>query len=165
MRIGAIDPGTLRAGHSVIDLDRIGGGIRVLEIGTWALRGANRMERLGNLADEAGAFVERYALRVLVIEGAWVGEFASAALALGEARGVVIGVAHRADVTIVEYQPKEIKKAIAGKGNASKALVAQALASRFGLAQQLVGGPEYDATDALALAVTHAPAVRRPRFV
>jgi Holliday junction resolvasome RuvABC endonuclease subunit len=63
----------------------------------------------------------------------------------------------------VQYRPAEIKKAAAGKGNASKQAVALALVTRYGLDRKLAEGEAFDSTDALALALCHVPRVRAVR--
>jgi crossover junction endodeoxyribonuclease RuvC len=81
-----------------------------------------------------------------------VAKYATAALAVGEARGIVIGLAGAVGRDVALYPPTTIKKVVTSLGNASKNLVAQAVARRLGLKQP----PEPDAADALAVAICHA---------
>ncbi len=73
-------------------------------------------------------------------------------LKLGQARGVVLMCAARAGVTVGEYAPSLVKKAVVGTGGAEKAQV-HAMVARL-LPGAKIAGP--DAADALAVAITHA---------
>lgn len=159
MKIAGIDPGTTIAGYALIDYDRVSKRIRVLDLGAWTLAGADRVARLGDLWVRAEAWLDASAPRVLALELAHVGPHPGASLAISEARGVVLAAAYAHDVKVCQYRPSTAKKAITGRGNASKPQVRTALVARFGL------NPEapLDASDALALAVTHAPHELAPR--
>lgn len=71
---------------------------------------------------------------------------------LGQARGVISLAATSKGIPLFEYSATRIKKAIVGKGLASKAQVQAMIAHTLGLKEL----PSYmDVTDALALAVAH----------
>ena len=71
---------------------------------------------------------------------------------LGHARGVAMLAAIEAGVTVVEYTPAEIKRAVVGYGRAEKPQVAQMVKLLLGL--DAIPKP-HDATDALAVAICH----------
>ncbi len=72
---------------------------------------------------------------------------------LGQARGVICLAAAGKNINFFEYAATRIKKAIVGKGLASKAQVQRMVASILGLKSI----PVYtDVTDALALAIAHS---------
>ena len=76
---------------------------------------------------------------------------------LGQARGVICLAAHVSRVAFFEYSATRIKKAIVGKGLASKAQVQRMVSHSLGLKTLT----EYmDVTDALALAIAHSYIVR-----
>jgi crossover junction endodeoxyribonuclease RuvC len=74
------------------------------------------------------------------------------ALKLGHARGVALLAASQAGVTVIEYAPAEIKRAVVGFGRAEKHQVGQMIKLLLGL--DSVPTP-HDAADALAVAVCH----------
>ena len=76
----------------------------------------------------------------------------AARLKLGHARGVAMLAAIEAGVTVVEYTPAEIKRAVVGYGRAEKPQVAQMVKMLLGL--DAIPKP-HDATDALAVAICH----------
>lgn len=72
---------------------------------------------------------------------------------LGQARGVICLAAASRKIPFFEYSATRIKKAIVGKGLASKAQVQRMVANTLGLKTL----PAYmDVTDALALAIAHS---------
>ena len=73
-------------------------------------------------------------------------------LKLGQARGVVLLGASRAGMDVGEYAARLVKKSVVGIGNASKDQV-HAMVMRL-LPGAQIAGP--DASDALAIAITHA---------
>lgn len=71
---------------------------------------------------------------------------------LGQARGVICLAAEREKVLLIEYGATRIKKAIVGKGLASKLQVQRMVAKTL----KIETLPKYtDVTDALALAIAH----------
>ncbi len=72
---------------------------------------------------------------------------------LGQARGVICLAAAEKNIPFFEYAATRIKKAIVGKGLASKSQVQRMVAGTLGLKSL----PVYmDVTDALALAIAHS---------
>jgi len=72
---------------------------------------------------------------------------------LGQARGVICLAAFTAKVPLFEYSATRIKKAIVGKGLASKTQVQSMVTHVLGLK---VSSSYLDVTDALALAIGHS---------
>ncbi|MDP2830946.1 MAG: crossover junction endodeoxyribonuclease RuvC [Candidatus Omnitrophota bacterium] len=76
---------------------------------------------------------------------------------LGQARGVICLAAFTAGLPFFEYSATRIKKAIVGKGLASKAQVQRMVTHTLGLKTSV---PYLDVTDALALAIAHSYIVK-----
>jgi crossover junction endodeoxyribonuclease RuvC len=72
---------------------------------------------------------------------------------LGQARGVICLAAFTAGLPFFEYSATRIKKAIVGKGLASKAQVQRMVTHTLGLK---TASSYLDVTDALALAIAHS---------
>jgi crossover junction endodeoxyribonuclease RuvC len=85
------------------------------------------------------------------VESLFFHKDAQAAAKLGHARGVVLLCLARAGIPIAEYAPAKIKRTIAGSGQADKRQVALMVRA----ALSLDGLPPADASDALAIAMTH----------
>ena len=76
---------------------------------------------------------------------------------LGQARGVICLAAFTAGVPFFEYSATRVKKAIVGKGLASKAQVQRMVTHVLGLKTST---SYLDVTDALALAIAHSYMVK-----
>ncbi|RMG48851.1 MAG: crossover junction endodeoxyribonuclease RuvC [Acidobacteria bacterium] len=155
LRILGIDPGSRRTGYALAEFR--GGEIVALELGSWSLPARGRRSAaLARLLGEVEAWLADRHPDVAAVEGLFQHRNVRSALALAEARGVVLAALGRAGIDVVEYAPAAIKKCVCGNGTAPKDQVRRALArtvpglSRFPLADY----PE-DATDALAAAVCH----------
>jgi crossover junction endodeoxyribonuclease RuvC len=103
--------------------------------------------------------IQTYAPHVLSLEKAFVAYNVQSALRLGEARGVALLAGVQAGLRIAEYNPTEIKTAVAGYGRAEKMQVQKAVYAILagGRSPEALGLPVHlDATDALAAAICHA---------
>jgi crossover junction endodeoxyribonuclease RuvC len=76
----------------------------------------------------------------------------STAIAVGQARGVVMLAIAQAGLDVAEYTPNEVKQAVAGYGSADKKQVQEMV--RVLLSMPSIPKPD-DAADALAIAITH----------
>ena len=94
----------------------------------------------------------------VALESSFYGKDADAANKLGEARGVVRLAVKRGGLGVTEYTPAQVKKAVAGRGQASKEQV-QYMVSRLLRLDEMPRS--LDASDALAVALCH---VHRQRF-
>jgi crossover junction endodeoxyribonuclease RuvC len=72
------------------------------------------------------------------------------ALALAQARGMVLAVAGMAGLSVYSYPPSVVKQTVTGRGRASKEQVALMVQGLVGLRRP----PRSDAADALAVAIT-----------
>jgi crossover junction endodeoxyribonuclease RuvC len=89
---------------------------------------------------------------VVALEDVFARVNMKSALALAQARGMVLAVVGLRGLTVTSYTAPLVKKAITGRGRAEKDQVARMVAVLVGLKHP----PRSDAADALALAVTHA---------
>jgi len=74
------------------------------------------------------------------------------AIAVGQARGVVMLCLEQFGIETFEYTPKEVKQAVAGYGSAEKRQVQEMVRALLQL--HSIPKPD-DAADALAIAITH----------
>ena len=107
--------------------------------------------RIGHLHQAMHGLIGEIQPTVCVLESAFMGINPRSALLLGQARGALLAACARFGLPIKEISPSEVKRAIAGKGNADKKQVAEALAQLMGFDRQ---GMSYDVSDALAIALT-----------
>lgn len=107
--------------------------------------------------------IEQWHPQVLSLEKAFLAYNVQSALRLGEARGVALLAASQAGLRIAEYNPTEIKTAVASYGRADKVQVQKAVFAHLNMSQNpqtidLAG--RKDATDALAAALCHLSSSR-----
>ena len=116
--------------------------------------------RLLKIAVGIESLIERFRPDVCAVEEAFFSVNAKTALKLGHVRGVVLLAAERAGVEIAEYAPRFIKQTVVGYGAAEK----QQVQEMMRVLLKLKSAPTpLDASDALAVAVTHLHQGGRPR--
>lgn len=86
------------------------------------------------------------------IEAPFFGKNVQSMLKLGRAQGVCIAAAMRHGLDVTEYSPKKVKQAITGNGNADKEQVMKMLQTLLSFTHTT---KQFDATDALAVALCH----------
>ena len=144
-----IDPGSAICGFGVV----VGEGTRVRLVDAGVIRttvGLSDGERLVELERTLDALLAEHRPDRVAVERLYFQRNTRTAMAVAQARGVVLLVLARRGLIVEEPTPSEIKLAICGNGTANKAQVA-AMVSRL-LGQEL-GGVIDDATDALAAAI------------
>ena len=98
------------------------------------------------------AVIAEFQPQAAAVEEVFVNENPQSTLKLGQARGVVLLAAARSGLTVGEYAPTLVKKAVVGTGGAAKAQV-HAMVARLLPGVKIAGA---DSADALAVAITHA---------
>jgi crossover junction endodeoxyribonuclease RuvC len=146
-----IDPGTAILGFGVIRGDTDPELIDVGVIETDAK--APMAERLLILHEATTELIETYRPDVLAIEQLFFARNVTTAIAVGQARGVVLLAAAQAGIGVAEYSPSEVKFAVAGYGKAEKRQMQEMV--RIILNLDHAPQPD-DAADALAIALCHA---------
>jgi len=157
MRVLGIDPGTRIVGYGLVEPQ----GYRILPIGFGAIRAPMNLsyaERLLRIRDEIVRVIRQEKPDAVAIEEAFYGKSASAALRMGEGRGVALVAVAQELRPLFQYTPAEVKKAVVGNGRAHKSQVQQMVRMILGLRE--APEPE-DAADALAVAICHC---NRARF-
>lgn len=151
MKVFGIDPGSERTGFGCVQSD----GhrhclVRYGAIGVHA--GSTFPERLGTIYRALVTEIEACAPDCVAIENVFYATNVRSALKLGHARGVAMLAAVECGVSVAEYTPAEIKRAVVGFGRAEKPQVQQMVKLLLGLDR--IPSP-HDAADALAVAICH----------
>ena len=155
MRILGIDPGSRVCGYGVIDF--VGGEMRYVECGVLTAPEEKAMEeRLGEIARGLREVIGELAPAIVAIEDVFSHQNVRSALALAQARGMALAVVGLRGLDVASYPPASVKKAVSGSGRADKAQVARMVQALIGLKSL----PRADATDALAVAITHGRTMR-----
>lgn len=146
-----IDPGTTIMGFGLIRV--VNKKMEFMQLNELQL---NKMDdhymKLKRIFERTIELIDTYHPDEIAIEAPFFGKNVQSMLKLGRAQGVAMAAGLSRDIPITEYEPKKIKMAITGNGNASKEQVAKML-------QQLLGlktlPKNLDSTDGLAAAVCH----------
>ena len=131
---------------------------RLVPLASGVIRAGKRPlpARLKIIHDALVGVVEEYGPTVVALEDIFMAKHANAAMKLGHARGAAMLVAANAELAVHEYPPALVKRTVAGRGGADKVQVAKMVAVVLGLREL----PGLDATDALAVAITHCQGAR-----
>ena len=149
MRILGIDPGSVKTGYGVIDVE--GRHIKCVDYGIIKLGTAPFNDRLRTIFTDIQSLIEELQPDQVAIESVFVSRGLQSALKLGHARGAAICAAITLDIAVAEYAPKQIKQAVVGKGGAAK----QQVQYMVGMLLNIKKPIQEDAADALAVAICH----------
>ncbi len=146
-----IDPGTTIMGFGLIRV--VNKQMEFIQLNELQLnKYDDHYTKLRRIFERTIELIETHCPDEIAIEAPFFGKNVQSMLKLGRAQGVAMAAGLSRGIPITEYEPKKIKMAITGNGNASKEQVAKML-------QQLLGLKELpknlDSTDGLAAAVCH----------
>jgi crossover junction endodeoxyribonuclease RuvC len=147
-----IDPGTATTGYGIVRLEQDGSLVAVKYGVILTPKEATASARLVMLYDELRNLISEYQPEIAAVEKLFFSRNVTTALAVGQARGVVMLCLEQSGISAFEYTPLEIKQAVAGYGGAEKKQVQEMV--RALLALDSIPKPD-DAADALAVAITH----------
>ncbi|HWA01397.1 MAG TPA: crossover junction endodeoxyribonuclease RuvC [Caulobacterales bacterium] len=146
-----VDPGLNRCGWGVVASE----GVRLSHVAHGVIQPPAHGElaaRLAHLYEALSVIIVQHQPHEAAVEETFVNSNARAALSLGQARGVALAAAAKGGVSVAEYSPATIKKAVVGSGAADKAQVAFMVRRLLPAA----GEVSADAADALGVALCHA---------
>jgi crossover junction endodeoxyribonuclease RuvC len=144
-----IDPGTAALGYGIVDSTR--GRLREVDHGCLETSPdvslPDRLLAIHALVDE---LIETHDPAVIAVERLFFSRNAQTAMAVGQARGVVLLAAAQHGTQVREATPNEVKSAVAGYGAADKDQIQRMVQMVLGMAER--PRPD-DAADALAIAI------------
>lgn len=156
IRILGIDPGSRLTGFGIIEVQ--GNRLHCVATGCVRITGDDLAGRLRVIFQGINQLVAEYRPQEVAIENIFMYRNAESALKLGQARGAAISAVSVQSIPVHEYTPSQIKKAIVGKGNASKEQVQHMVKALLSLNR----APQSDAADALAAALCHGHLRNQP---
>ena len=141
MRIMGIDPG-----YAIV-------GVGLVEYGAIPPPAELPLEtRLRQLYDDMRMLLEQYRPDAVAMEQLFFTTNRTTAIAVAEARGVLLLAAEQQGVPVFSYTPLQVKSAVVGYGKAEKEQVMEMTRRLLNL--RAVPKPD-DAADALAIAICH----------
>lgn len=152
MIILGIDPGTATTGYGVIKKD--GQKITVIDHGCILTPAKTPLpDRLEDISNQLVKIIEKYNPDQAAVEELFFAANSKTAIAVGQARGVILLELRKAGLSVFEYTPLEVKMALTGYGRADKNQIQQMVKALLFLKE--IPKPD-DAADALAIAMCHA---------
>ncbi len=152
MIIFGVDPGTQTMGFGIIEYSR--NEVSYIKSGTITLKNIpEQSQKISVIYKELSDLIKIYKPDEFAIETAFYGKNIQSAMKLGYVRGVAVLAAVHSGIPAKEYSPREIKKAITGKGSAAKEQVQYMILHLLKIKKKF---KNMDESDALAIAVCHA---------
>jgi crossover junction endodeoxyribonuclease RuvC len=146
-----IDPGITNTGYGLVTEES--GRMRAVTHGAIKTRSsADMSERLDTLYTETSRVIVELEPDVVVLEQLFFNTNQKTAIAVGQARGVILLACRHAGRPWAEYTPLQVKMSVVGSGNAAKEQVAYMVCALLGLKEQPA---TLHACDALAMAICH----------
>lgn len=150
MRVFAVDPGYDRLGVAV--LEKHNGKEYLVHSSCILTDKADTVpQRIGEIGSTLESLMKKFKPDVVAIETLFFNKNLKTAVAVAEARGVVIYLAHKHGAEVREFGPQEIKVAVTGYGKSDKQAVMDMLKR---LVPNLPAKALDDEYDAIAVAVT-----------
>lgn len=152
MAVIGFDPGSAITGYGVIE-ERADHSLQVIDYGV--LRTSPKLslpDRLISIYEQVNQILTLHQPHSAAVENLYFQKNVRTALTVGQARGVLLLALAQADLPIAEYNPMEVKQAVAGYGKADKRQMQQMVKMLLNLED--IPRPD-DAADALAVAICH----------
>lgn len=160
-RVLGIDPGTAVTGYGVVDHD--GRTSTLVECGVIRTNAKEPLaSRLLHIHAGVDELIARHRPDALAVEAVFYARNVRTTIVLGHARGVILLAGEQASLTIHEFPPAEIKKAITGTGAATKQQVQFMVAKLLRLKTPPQPADAADGVAAALCAVLSASVTRIP---
>ena len=145
MKILAIDPGFERVGIAVIKKTTTKKDILIYSTCFKTSAKISFPERLRNIGLEVEKVIKKYKPIALSIEKLYFTTNQKTVMGVSEARGTIIYVAAKNNLSIYEYTPPQIKIAVTGYGKASKEMVMSMVPKLIDINKEINSDDELDA--------------------
>ncbi len=159
MRVLGIDPGTVRVGVGIVETSS--NSYKLIHYDVLKLSSSEAMcLRLGKIYKYIKSKILEYNVDAVAIEDVFVAVNPRSALKLGQGRGAAIAAAVERGVSVFEYTPSQIKKAVSCSGSADKEQVSKMVGILLGVRDI----KPHDASDAVAVSICHLNTLPSRRF-
>jgi len=145
MRILGIDPGFERVGIAVLEKTNKQKDVVVYSN---CFKTSNKIpfhERLKNIGLEIEEVIKKYKPEALAIEKLYFTTNQKTVMGVSEARGVIVYIASKNNLSVYEYTPPQIKVAVTGYGKASKEMIMSMVPKLIDIKTDIKSDDELDA--------------------
>jgi len=152
MLILGLDPGTAIVGYALLEKNK--NKLTVLTYGCIRTKSGDEVgTRLAQIEKELEKIVKQFKPQEAAIERLFFLNNVKTAMAVSQARGVMLLTLAKLKLPTFEYTPLQVKLAVTGYGKAPKIQIQKMVKNLLGLEE--LPQPD-DAADALAIAMCHA---------
>lgn len=150
MRVLGIDPGLAITGWSIVDFDKKG-NIDLIDFGAvYTEKGIELKDRLKDIYKDMHELIEKFKPEICGMETLLFYNNVTTAIAVGEARGVILLTLSEFNIPLYEFTPLQVKSSVTGYGKADKRQVQENVKTLCHLEE--LPKPD-DAADAVAVAI------------
>ncbi|MBO7542813.1 crossover junction endodeoxyribonuclease RuvC [bacterium] len=160
MLVLGIDPGTRITGYGLIRSE--GSALECAEFGV--IKNSQSLpliECYARIFEGIDEILKGYDVSTVAVESQFFYKNARSALKIGEARSAAVLPAALRRIPVMEYSPTRVKKAVVGIGAATKDQVQGMIKNMLKIKNERMLP---DASDALAIALTHIHALKYPEL-
>ncbi len=150
MRVIGLDPGLLKTGYGIVETDEKD-KILHIESGKIVPPEKDFFGKINFIYENLISIIDEFSPDEAACETIFYGKSVKDLIKISHVRGVVLLALKRSGISIYEYSPSQVKKAVSGYGNASKSQV-------LFMVKKILDMPSpgsFDAADALAVALSH----------
>jgi crossover junction endodeoxyribonuclease RuvC len=151
MNILGIDPGTIKCGYAIINVDNR--KYSLIEAGFIDFKEDTLDKKMLYLNLQLDNIFNNFNIDNVSIESMFYAHNPQSFMKLAQFRGAICMKVLQRVGNFFEYTPLQVKKAVTGNGKSKKEQVAFMVSKIFGLKTII---KPYDVSDAIAVAVTHA---------
>lgn len=149
IKVIGIDPGSQNMGWGIVS--ERSGVLGLVACGVIRPKAGDFSARLGEIFHSLAAVLDEHTPDEAGVEDVFTHKNVSAALKLGQARGVAVAACASRGLPVYSFEPRVIKKSLVGTGSAEKSQVSFMVARLLGVKENWA----VDAGDALAAAICH----------
>lgn len=162
MVVLGIDPGTATTGFGLVE-EQPSGELKLVRYGVILTTQDQSIEnRLQTIYNNVSEIIALHRPESGSVEKLFFQKNVTTAIAVGQARGVILLAFAKAGIPVFEYTPNEVKQAVTGYGSADKKQVQKMVQTLLDL--ETLPKPD-DAADALAVAICHIHASGYQRLI
>ena len=158
VNILGIDPGSRNLGYAVVKFEN--SHLELIEAGIVKIKPGDFQYQLAQMIEGLDIIFENFEIHEVAMEDIFYAYNPQTVLKLAQFRGAISLRLIQLHGNFCEYTPLQVKKALTGKGKASKEQVAFMVRRLLGIKQPI---KPLDITDAIAVAITHAQRLRLKR--
>jgi crossover junction endodeoxyribonuclease RuvC len=148
-----IDPGSIITGYSILKKES-SGKIFLSDFGYLKMKPSDSLKsRVGRFGEFAEEKIEKFNINKIAIETSFFSKNPQVFLKLGYLRGAIYFIAHKKKLEVLEFSPKEVKKAIVGTGSATKEQVLLMITHMFPAISKDPRIKTMDTSDAIGIGI------------